>query len=43
MTSSDRLLRQLLKAIEKHNEASQNKISQLQALKLYLDMTKAGI
>jgi hypothetical protein len=42
MTSSDRLLRQLLKAIEAHNRYSQSKISQLEALRLYLEMTKAG-
>lgn len=42
MTSSDRLLRQLLKAVEAHNRHSKNKITQVEALKLYLEMTKAG-
>ncbi len=42
MTSSDRLLRQLLKAVEAHNRYSHSKISQLEALRLYLEMTKAG-
>lgn len=41
MTSSDRLLRQLLKAVEAHNRHSKNKISQVEALRLYLEMTKA--
>lgn len=42
MTSADRLLNQLLKAIEEHNNENQNKITPLQALKMYLKMTKAG-
>lgn len=42
MTSSDRLLRQLLKAVEAHNRYSTNKITQVEALRLYLEMTKAG-
>lgn len=41
MTSSDRLLRQLLKAVESHNKHSKNKISQVEALRIYLEMTKA--
>lgn len=41
MTSSDTLLRQLLKAIEEHNKYSKNKISQVEALRLYLNITKA--
>jgi hypothetical protein len=41
MTSSDTLLRQLLKAIEEHNKYSNNKISQVEALRLYLNITKA--
>lgn len=43
MSSNDRLLNQLLKAIEEHNRSHENKITPLQALKMYLRMTKAGL
>jgi hypothetical protein len=42
MSSNDRLLNQLLKAISEHNRVSENKISQVEALRIYLNMTKAG-
>lgn len=43
MSSNDRLLNQLLKAIEAHNAETDKKITQIEALKMYMRMTKAGL
>jgi hypothetical protein len=42
MTSSDRLLRRIFRAVEMHNKTSESKITLLEALNLYLEITKAG-
>lgn len=40
MTAQDRLLNNLLKAVEEYNKENKNKITPLQALKLYFRMSK---
>lgn len=40
MTAQDRLLNNLLKAVEEYNRENKKKITPLQALKLYFSMTK---
>lgn len=40
MTAQDRVLNNLLKAVEKHNEQSGRKITPLDVLKIYLNMDK---
>lgn len=40
MTAQDRLLNNLLKAVEEYNKANEKKITPLQVLKLYCSMEK---
>ena len=40
MTAQDKLLNNILKAIEEHNRYSKDKITPLQALKIYCHMIK---
>lgn len=40
MTAQDRLLNNLLKAVEKHNKEYNSKITPLDVLKIYLNMEK---
>lgn len=42
MSSTDTLLHYILKAVEAHNRISDKKITPLEAIKMYLEMTKAG-
>ncbi len=40
MTAQDRLLNNLLKAVEEYNRVNENKITPLEVLKIYLNMDK---
>lgn len=40
MTAQDRLLNNLLKAVEEYNKENEKKITPLQVLKLYFNMSK---
>lgn len=42
MSSSDTLLDYVFKFMQSHNKINDKKITPLQALKIYMDMTKAG-
>ena len=40
MTARDQLFNQILKAVEAHNRENEKKITPLQALKIYCQMSK---
>lgn len=40
MTAQDRLLNNLLKAVEEYNKQNEDKITPLQVLKIYFNMDK---